>query len=105
MDKRIDEMIAAVAAVQYGTFARRQVREVNRKALQRRPTSGVIMPMSANVFRLAGAPKTDEQRIMAATLDVPGGAVASHFTAAWLWRFPGFPLRGVEVTARRAQHR
>ena len=40
-----------------------------------------------------------------ATLDVAGGAVASFETAAWLWGMPGFPLKGIEVTARRKQHR
>ena len=105
MRRDIDRLIAAVAAPQYGAFARHQVRDVDRKALQRRVASGGIIQLTQNVFCLAGAPRSDEQRIVAATLDVPGGAVASYFSAAWLWRFPGFSLKGVEVTARRQQHR
>ena len=104
MDREIDQQIAAVAAVQHAAFNRRQV-AVDRKALQRRCAAGVIDQLSSNVFVIAAAPRTDEQRIKAATLDVPGGAAASYFTAAWLWGFPGFPLRRVEVTARRSQFR
>lgn len=106
MTNRIDEKIAAVAATQHACFSRWQVRaEIDRHALARRTRSGLVVAESDNVFRLAGAPRTDEQRIKMATLDIPGGAVASHFTAAWLWGLPGFPLREVEVTALRTQHR
>ena len=105
MKPSIDEMIAAIAAVQHSVLARRQVPEIDSRALLRRTRSGILVADSANVLRVAAAPQTDLQRVMAGTLDVPGGAVASHLTAAWLWEIPGFPLRQVEVTARRQQHR
>ncbi|HEX4905845.1 MAG TPA: hypothetical protein VFU93_10360 [Acidimicrobiales bacterium] len=104
MDRGIDQQIAAVAAVQHAAFSRRQV-GVDRKALQRRCAAGVLDQLSSNVFVVAASPRTDEQRIKAATLDVPGGGVASYFTAAWLWRFPSFPLRRIEVTAHRSRFR
>jgi very-short-patch-repair endonuclease len=102
----IDQILAAIAAPQYSAFAREQVRGViDARCLRTRTRSGLLVVETKNVLRFAAAPRTDEQRIKMATLDVPGGAVASHLTAAWLWGFPGFPLRGVEVTARRSQFR
>ena len=104
MDRDIDRTIAALAAVQHSVFGRRpQVPDIDSRSLLRRTKRGVLVAESRNVLRVAAAPRTDEQRIKAATLDVPGGAVASYGTAAWLWGFPGFPLRAVEVTARRTQ--
>ncbi len=104
MSDSIDARIAAISRQQHAVFARRQVPEIDARSLLRRTRKGILAVESRNVLRVAAAPRTDEQRIKAATLDVPGGAVASHFTAAWLWRFPGFPLRQIEVTARRPQH-
>lgn len=105
MTNRIDETIAAVAASQYGCFSRSQVPTIDPRALLRRTRAGVLVAESDQVFRLAGGPRTDEQRIKMATLDVPGGAVAGVSTAAWLWGFPGFPLREIEVISRRTQQR
>jgi len=106
MTRSIDEYLAAVASPQYGAFCRAQTRaEVSRAALLRRTRSGLLVVETDNVFRFAAAPRSDLQRIKMATLDVRGGAVASHFTAAWLWGLPGFPLRALEVTATRSQFR
>lgn len=106
MTNWIDERIAALAAPQHSCFARWQVRgQVDRRALLRRTRAGLLVAETDNVFRVAAAARTDEQRIKMATLDVPGGAVACAFTAAWLWGFPGFPLRSIEVAARRTQFR
>src|SRR5580765_8201490 len=104
MDRSIDQLIAAVATPQHSVFARWQVPEVDARALLRRTRRGLLVAESRNVLRFAAAPRTDEQRIMAATLDLRGGAVASFSSAAWIWRFPGFTVRDVEVTARRDQH-
>ena len=106
MERGIDEVIAEVATGQHACFSRDQVRDrVDRHALARRTRSGLLVAESDQVFRLAAAPRTDEQRVKMATLDVPGSAVAWAFTAAWLWQFPGFPLRGIEVATQRQHHR
>jgi very-short-patch-repair endonuclease len=106
MTKRTDEVIAAIAARQYGCFSREQVRDtIDPRALLTRARSGLIVAETDQVFRLAAAPSTDLQRVKMATLDVPGGAIGWAFTSAWVWDFPGFPLRDVEVAARRSQHR
>ena len=102
----IDRIIVELAQP-WGVVERRRLRAagVDREAELRRVRAGLLETMSPRVSRLAGAQATDLQRLRAATLDVAGGAVASFGTAGWLWRFPGFSLRGLEVTARRTQHR
>jgi very-short-patch-repair endonuclease len=106
MKPAIDQVIAEVARPQLGAFARAQLRgRIDPRALPPRVRSGLIVPETETVYRLAGAPRTDLQRIKMATLDVPGGATACDFTAAWIWGFPGFPLRRIEVLANRSHHR
>ena len=102
----IDEYIAAVAATHHAAFARREVGgRVDRTALRRRAKAGAIVAMSPNVFRVAAAPCTDEQRAVAATLDV-GRSIVSGLAGAWLWEIPGFALQTVEVSApRTSDHR
>lgn len=55
-------------------------------------------PLSPRVLRLVGAPQTARMRVMAGVLDAGEGAVASHRTAAALWRLPGFDLARPEVS-------
>ena len=102
----IDETIAAAAVKHHGAFARAEVSDVvDARALKRRVRAGALGVLSSNVLRVTGVRPTDEQRVAAATLDVPGGAVAASFSAGWLWEIPGFALRDVVVAARREQHR
>lgn len=102
----IDEIIASLAAAQHSVFNRAQVRgRIDPRALARRTRAGVLVAESRNVLRVAAAPRTDEQRIKAATLDVHGGSVAAFVSGGWVWGFPGFPLRHVEVMAHRSQFR
>jgi hypothetical protein len=103
----IDRVIAALAVRHHGAFARAEARaeKIDPRQLATRIRRGSIEAWSARVLRVAGTEPTEYQRVAAATLDVAGGAVASFLTAAWLWRFPGFWLTGIEVTALRLQHR
>ena len=103
----IDRVIASIAVRYHGLLPRFAARAagIDWRLLLRRVRSGSLDELSPRVLRVAGIKPTDEQRVMAATLDVAGGAVASFETAAWLWRFPGFWLKHIEVTARRAQRR
>jgi very-short-patch-repair endonuclease len=56
------------------------------------------------VLRIGGAADGAAQRAMAATLDVPGSAVAL-FSAAAMWQLPGFALEPVHVLTTRCPHR
>jgi len=69
--------------------------------------SGRWSPLGAGVYRLRGAPRTWEQRVMALTLAAGPAAAASHRSAAALLGVPGFERRGVpEVTTpRHRRHR
>ena len=103
----VDRVIAGLGVRHHGAFAREEARaaRIDSRQLRTRINRGAVDELSVRVLRIAGSEPTDLQRVAAACLDVAGGAVASFLTAAWLWRFPGFALRGVEVTALRRQHR
>lgn len=103
----LDRVIASIAVTYHGLLPRFAARAagLDWRAVMRRVATGLLEELSPRVLRVAAAERTDHQRLMAATLDVPGGAVVSFESAAWLWGFPGFSLKGIEVTARRNQHR
>jgi very-short-patch-repair endonuclease len=67
---------------------------------------GVLVPVGGGVVRHAAYPASGEQRILGAVLAAGDGAVASHMSAAALWRFDGVGRPGphVEVTVRRPRH-
>jgi hypothetical protein len=52
---------------------------------------------------MAGVPKTPEQRILAAVLAAGPGAVASHMSAAVLWKLRGVVLDDLDVTVERGR--
>jgi uncharacterized protein YjeT (DUF2065 family) len=103
----IDRVIASIAEKHLGLLPHEALRRagVDRHARQRRIARGQIVKLSPRVSRVAGTAPTELQRVRAGTLDVAGGAFASCETAAWTWSFPGFALRGIEVTAHRTQFR
>lgn len=53
--------------------------------LQRWLDAGRLVAARPSVYRLAGAPVTWEQRLLAAVLSAGGGAMASHRSAGRLW--------------------
>jgi very-short-patch-repair endonuclease len=63
--------------------------------------AGELWRLTSEVFAFAGAPLTDEQFVLAACLHLGPGAVASHWTAAALWGFPGFRLVPIHVMDAR----
>lgn len=103
----IDRVIASIAVRYRGLVPRFAAREegIDPEALERRVDAGVLGVLSPRVLRHLAVTPTDEQRVLAGTLDVAGGAFASFEAGAWHWGFPGFWLKGVEVTARRTQFR
>lgn len=74
-----------VAAGQHGLITRSQAigAGLTPRVIQRRTATGEWVPVHRAVYRLAGAPVTWEQRLLAATLASDG--VASHRAAARLW--------------------
>jgi very-short-patch-repair endonuclease len=67
---------------------------------------GVLLPVGGGVVRYAAYPTSTEQRVLAAVLAAGEGAVASHMSAAVLWRLDvtAPPAAEVEVTVRRPRH-
>jgi very-short-patch-repair endonuclease len=62
--------------------------------------------VARGVYRVAGAPRTWRQRLIAAVFAAGPGAVASHRSAAALWGLPGFPDGPVDVLRpRHTDHR
>jgi hypothetical protein len=69
---------------------------------------GVLVPVHRGVLRHAAHPTSWRQSVLAGVLATGDAAVASHRTAAMLWRFDGFDRPGcspVEVTVPRARQR
>jgi very-short-patch-repair endonuclease len=97
-----DRIIASIAGAQHAAVTRRQLLEagVSRHVIGHRVRSGLLVPIHAGVYRLAGSPVTWQQRIMAATL--AAGGVASHRAAAYLHGLEGIEPR-LEVTVGRAR--
>lgn len=93
-------------AAQHGVVARAELRAlgVDSRTERRRVVSGEWERMGNRVVRLAGAPRTPHQSLMAACLEAGPSALASHESAAWLWGFERVPERhsltvGRDVTA------
>jgi very-short-patch-repair endonuclease len=63
--------------------------------------TGWLEPVSRRVLRLAGAPATEAQRLLAAVLDAGPGSALSHTSALAWWKVPGFTLRELHVTRSR----
>ncbi|GEM_PF-486996 len=64
---------------------------VSSSTIDRRLSRGELERVAPHVYRLrAGAPESPEQKLLAACLSFGRGAVASHRSAAWLWRLDGF---------------
>ena len=69
---------------------------------RRLPARHQVERLSPRVYRRVGAPRTPQQRCLAAVLDAGQGAVVAGQSAAWLWRLPGFRLgERVELTRQR----
>lgn len=109
MDARtLDRIMRAVAVTQHGLVGRDQLRRegASRQAVGRRLSSPDWDLVTPRVLRLVGAPVTDHQRAMAATLDAGPGTLVSHRSAAALWGIAGFDLRALAISRpRNGPHR
>ncbi len=101
-----DEQIAALAAAQYGVFARFQLLELGIKSnlIDRRLQSGQWVRLAPGVYGLPGRRDSWERRLWVVYLAAGTDAVVSHDSAAVLYRSPGFPREVLAVTVPHPQH-
>jgi AbiEi antitoxin C-terminal domain len=98
--RHADGPIAEAATSQYGVFTRVQARDagLSDRQLRLRIETGRYERLALHTFRIAGAPVTWRQRLIAACLAAGPGAAASHRSAAALHGFDGFEAGVVEIT-------
>jgi len=96
----LDLAVAKLAARQRSLVHRDQARALGMtlRQFQTRTGSGLYVRAQPNVVRLAGAPVTWEQRMLAACMSAGAGAAASHRGAALLWGLRGIEQAPVEIT-------
>ena len=94
-----DRRLAHLALAQHGLFTRSQARAitVSDRMLQIRARRGTLDRMSRDVFRVAGAPSTWHQQLLAAAWSGGPECCVSHRAAAALHGFDGFRSDIVEV--------
>ena len=104
--RRVDGLIAGLAARQHGVVARRQLVELGlgRRAIGNRIDAGRLHPIHRGVYAVGHRPRTSEAAWMAAVL-VADGAVLSHRSAAALWGIRRNDRTAVEITVPRALKR
>jgi hypothetical protein len=78
-----------LARTQHGVVTRRQAieRGLTKSMIETHVRRGRLRRIHPGVFCVGGAPATFEQRAVAAVAWAGAGSVASHATAAHLWRF------------------
>ncbi len=86
--------IMAVTTGQLGLLSRRQANGVGvtNTQLRSRVSSGSLIQVGTDTFRLPGAPSTELAQLRALILDIGGEVWASGPTAAALHGFDGFRL-------------
>jgi len=98
--RRADAAVAEVAAAQYGVVTRVQARHhgLTDRQIRIRLERGRWERLSRHTFRIAGAPSSWRQGVIAACLAAGDGAAASHRTAAALRGFDGYTPGIIEIT-------
>jgi very-short-patch-repair endonuclease len=95
-------LLARRFAAQYGVASRQELRShgITARVEQQRVARGEWERPTRRVVRVAASPRSPEQDLMIAVLEVGPTAVASHTSAAWLWGMARPPDRH-EVTVGR----
>lgn len=93
--------LGAIASSQHGVLSTGQQRllGVSKKAVESRRLNGRYDRLGRGVDRIAGAPRTWEQQVMAACLSAGPLAAASHRTASRLWNLGTFEAP-IEISTR-----
>jgi len=91
--------VAELAASQHGVFTRSQaaVHRIDHRRIRTAVQQGRIIPVSEQVFAIAGSPRSYLQDLQVATL-IGSGAVVSHRAAAALLKLDGIRAGVVEVS-------
>ena len=100
-----DEQLEERAERQYGLFTLAQAATcgVSAKTVYRRVGRGRYGHQQPGVFSLPGAPDSWEKSVLAACLAAGSDAVASHRTAARIWRLVGSEDDLIEITVPRGR--
>ena len=102
----MDAFFRSTSRRQQGLITRAQLADqLKPHQIDRRVAEGQLELVRRGVYRVAGAPETWEQHLLAACLARPG-SVASFRAAAFLWALPGFNQDVFEITVpgiRRAR--
>ncbi len=103
--KEVDVALSRCAATQHAVVHHRQAVELGMtpRQIQSRVAAGLLIPVHHAVYRLAGAPRSPEQALLASCLAAGPSAAASHRSAAWLWRLRGFDDPHTEITVVAGQ--
>ena len=98
--EQLDKRIARLAAANHGVFSRTLAIRAGATPgmIRARLGSGRWVSMQRGVYRVAGAPASWEQQVLAACLACGPTAVASHTSAGTLWGFPGITSDALEVS-------
>lgn len=98
----IETDVLRLAERQHAAVATRQIRGLggDRFWIARQVRCGRWEVATSRVIRIAGSPRTAEQRLMISVLHAGPTAMASHESAAWLWRLPGFAETAVVLRDR-----
>jgi hypothetical protein len=99
------EQIARVARPQHGCVALAQLRQlgIHDSSIRRLVRRGFLSRLGTGVFAVVGAPPTWERDVMAAVMAGGPQAVASHRTAAALWRLGPSRPGVIEVVSPRGE--
>jgi very-short-patch-repair endonuclease len=95
----VSDVLAAIGRRQHGLVTRAQALAVmSPSTLDRWIRARRLEPIRRGVYRMAGAPETWEQQLLAACLAAGPEARASFGSAAALHGFEGFSRAGLEIT-------
>ncbi|MBV9951361.1 MAG: hypothetical protein JO291_05390 [Acidimicrobiia bacterium] len=100
---RLDAVAAAIAARHLGLIPGAEARRVGftRAQVRHRVATGRWVRLTRDLYAIAGAPLTWQRAVLAACVVGPSGTVASHQSAAALWRLAD-PGRTPHVTVPRS---
>jgi very-short-patch-repair endonuclease len=96
----VDAVVADAARYSLGLVTKTGLAAsgVSRRQQRTLLDSGVLLTVAPGVFRHRAWPRSWQQSVLAAVLAAGDTAVASHMSAAALWRFDGIGRGAVEVS-------
>lgn len=101
---QIESLMGSIAATRYGLITMDEAlgAGISREAVRRRVRAGSLIEIAPRVFRVAGAPRSWQQRAMAASLWVGDNGAVARGAAGALHRLDGFPPPvAIEVSTPR----